>query len=396
MHHDGSRMSTPRGIAAAFTITAALGAVFTAALGAVIGAQGPAPAIDAAQLKRAIEQGLGTAPRGYERLSSPAQAGVRVRDVAVDRLSSGQRVTIDLSQKALTFDPGGDVELVLDQVIRSTASLTGTAGDVHYRFLVDGLPLDLFVPRAEARFTARAAGKPRVLVSGGHGYYWNEQYADWRLQRDPYWGIVEDVVNWEFAADLQAALRNTGFDPRPARNPDPLSRPGQSGHPGWQEGAVYFVRGLGAPGEVWNIGVNDYARDINSRPFYANWIGADLVVSIHNNGGGGTGTETWFDETNGYQGESRRLAETLNAYIVRAIRRFYNADWPDRGLQSCNGCKGENRLATSPAVILEIAFMDMKTPDNAALHDPSFKRIVAYAIRDGLHAWAGLPVPSDD
>jgi hypothetical protein len=86
----------------------------------------------------------------------------------------------------------------------------------------------------------------------------------------------------------------------------------------------------------------------------------------------------------------------LNTHIVSAIRRFYNASWPDRGLRSCNGCKGENRLAASPAVILEIAFMDMKSPDNDALHDPAFRRIVAYAIRDGLHAWAGIPVPPED
>ena len=45
---------------------------------------------------------------------------------------------------------------------------------------------------------------------------------------------------------------------------------------------------------------------------------------------------------------------------------------------------------------ISFLLMDMKTPDNAALHDPAFKRIVAYAIRDGLHAWAGLPVPTDD
>jgi N-acetylmuramoyl-L-alanine amidase len=385
-------MSPSRAIAVAVTITAAFGAV--------PGAQAPS-VVDAIELERAIERALAAVPRGYERLSSPAQAGVRVRDVDVTRLSpSAQRLTIDLSQKALTFDPSGDVELVLDQVIRSTAPLTANAGDIQYQFLVDGLPLDLFVPRAQARFSApvtpRADRPPRVLVSAGHGWYWNEQYADWRLQRDHYWGIVEDLVNWEFAADVQAALRHTRFEARPARNPDPLSRPGPSGRPGWQEGAVYFVRGLGAPDEVWDIGVNDYARDINSRPFYANWIGADLVISIHNNGGGGTGTETWYDETNGHQGESRRLADTLNTHIVRAVRRFYDPDWPDRGLRSCNGCKGENRLAASPAVILEIAFMDTKAPDNAALHDPAFKRIVAYAIRDGLHAWAGLPTPADD
>jgi hypothetical protein len=80
---------------------------------------------------------------------------------------------------------------------------------------------------------------------------------------------------------------------------------------------------------------------------------------------------------------------------VTAIRRFYNPDWPDRGLRSCNGCKGENRLAERPAIILEVAFMDTKRPDNQALHDDKFKQIVAYAIRDGLHEWAGLTPPDD-
>jgi N-acetylmuramoyl-L-alanine amidase len=378
-----------RQVAAALTVTAALAGV--------INGQHSSRPLSAVELQVAIERSFTVAPRGFERLSTPGQAGVRVLNVAVDRPAPlSQRVTIDLSQKALTYDPAGDVEVILDEVIRSTAALTNGAGNVEYRFLVEGLPLDMFVPSASPRASARAPGNPRVVVSAGHGWYWHEQFANWHLQRDHFWGIVEDFVNWEFASGVQAALRKTRFDTRLARHADPHAPPGPSGHPAWQEGAVYFVKGLGAPGDVWNIGVNDYARDINSRPFYANWIGADLVVSIHNNGGGGTGTETWYDETNGYAGESRRLAEVLNTHIVNAIRRFYNADWPDRGLRSCNGCKGENRLASSPAVILEIAFMDMRSPDNAALHDPAFKRIVAYAIRDGLHAWARLQVPPED
>jgi N-acetylmuramoyl-L-alanine amidase len=382
-------MTAWRSLAATLTITVALAVV--------IGAQQPPRSIDAGAVSAAIARGLTHAPRSFERLSSPDQAGVRVLEVEVDRLSpAAQRITVDLSQKTLTYDPGGDVELILDPVIRSTAALTNDAGDVQYRFLIDGLPLDVMLPRAVPRAAARVSANPRVVVSAGHGWYWNEQYSAWHLQRDHYWGIVEDVVNWDFAGGVQAALRGSPFDARLARNPDPLALPGPSGHPAWQEGAVYFIKGLGAPGEVWNIGVNDYARDINVRPLYANWIGADLVVSIHNNGGGGTGTETWYDETNGYAAESRRLADRLNAHIVKAIRRFYNPDWPDRGLRSCNGCKGENRLAARPAVILEIAFMDTKNPDNTALHDPNFRRIVSYGIRDGLHAWAGIPLPPED
>jgi N-acetylmuramoyl-L-alanine amidase len=226
-----------------------------------------------------------------------------------------------------------------------------------------------------------------VLVSAGHGWYWNAETGAWLLQRDYYWDIVEDVVNWEIATYLWEELRALDLDARPTRRPDRAAGTGASGHPEWQESAKYFIKALGAPPSVWEVGANDYNQDINSRPLYCNWIDAAVMISIHNNGGGGTGTETWYDETNGQEAESRRLAQIINDRVVAAIRALYNPDWPDRGLRSCNGCKGENRLAARPAIILEIAFMDTKSPDNAALHDDTFKRIVARAIREGLQEW---------
>jgi hypothetical protein len=47
------------------------------------------------------------------------------------------------------------------------------------------------------------------------------------------------------------------------------------------------------------------------------------------------------------------------------------------------GYDGKNRLATRPSIIVEIEYMDTDTPDNDALHDDAFKRIVAEAIADG-------------
>ena len=73
---------------------------------------------------------------------------------------------------------------------------------------------------------------------------------------------------------------------------------------------------------------------------------------------------------------------------MSAIRERYNENWTDRGLRVCNGCKGENRLATRPSIIVEIAYMDTATPDNDALHDDAFMRIVAEAIADGVREWA--------
>ena len=52
------------------------------------------------------------APRGYQRLQAPGQAGVRLIGVDVQRTSpSAQRITIDLSQRALAYDPTGEAGL---------------------------------------------------------------------------------------------------------------------------------------------------------------------------------------------------------------------------------------------------------------------------------------------
>ena len=358
-------------------------------------AQAPAGRIDVASIRAAVERALAVAPRGFEVLQSPAQAGVRVLDVEVQPTSAtAEQITIDLSQKTLTYDPSGDVEALLDRILTSTASATAGLRDVQYQFLVDGLPLEQFVTRIDSRAVARPRTIEeggRVLVSAGHGWYWNTGSNAWRLQRDYYWDIVEDIVNWDIATYLWEELRNVNLDARPARRPDRAAVTGPSGYPEWQESAKYFIKTLGAPPSIWDVGTSDYNKDINSRPFYSNWIDSAAMISIHNNGGGGTGTETWFDETNGQQVDSRRLAQILNDHIVAALRSRYRSDWPDRGLRSCNGCKGENRLAARPAVIVEVAFMDTKNPDNAALHDDGFKRIVAQAIREGLQQWARAP-----
>src|SRR5688572_13576480 len=110
-------------------------------------AQAPDARIDAGAVRAAIERALATAPRTLERLASPVQAGVRLVDIDVQQNGTAQQIDIDLSQKALTYDPSGDVERLLDHLLAATAPLTAGARDVEYRFLVDGLPLDQFLAR---------------------------------------------------------------------------------------------------------------------------------------------------------------------------------------------------------------------------------------------------------
>jgi N-acetylmuramoyl-L-alanine amidase len=345
------------------------------------------PELSPQTIQIAIQEGLARVPRGFERLASPAQAGVRVLGVTIDRSPRDvQRITVDLTQRALTYDPAGSIEILTDQMSASLARIVTT--QTEFRLLVDGLPLDrLLAAPAARRFRAQAASGGPIVISAGHGVYWNEYVNRWILQRDYYWDIVEDFVNWDISRYVLDELAGRGIDARPTRHPDPTAGDGRSGLPSWQEGGKYFIRTLGAPADVSDFGVNEYNRDINSRPFYANWIGAAALVSIHNNGGWSTGTETWYDETNGWAGESRALADIVQRTVVGAIRAGYDPNWIDRGLRSCNGCKGETRLAARPAVILETAFMDTQSPDNAALRTDAFKRLVAQAVAQAVETW---------
>ena len=367
-------------------------AVLSAVLALSVAAPRAQVSINPEALKAQIERALASAPRNYERLLAPDQTGVRVLDVEVRATSaSSTSIIIDLSQRALTYEPSGNIEPLLDAIIEATASTIDAKPLVQYQFTIDGLPLDRFLPRVMPRASARAqsiAEGGTVLVSPGHGLYWDETLASWHLQRPRIRGIVEDLVNWDIARYVRDELLAANINAQMARYPERDDMPGPSGRPRWQEAARYFIQTLGTPAEIWNYGVDDYARDINARPFYANWIDASAVVSIHNNGGQETGTETWYDETNGWQDESHRLAEIVNWHVVSAIRARYNANWIDRGLRTCDGCKGETRLASRPAVIVEIAYMDTPTPDNDALHDEAFKRLVAQAIREAVQEWS--------
>ena len=351
-------------------------AAFVAGFGVVPHGQQPAGGLDGGTIRTAIEQ-----------------AGIPLAAVEVEPLAPGwTRVTIDLGPSALT-----GLEALTAQIIERTARLTSGGGHVEYRFLVGGVRLD---QRLSSVATGRVGGQAvgvarRVVVSAGHGWYHHEPSGSWRLQRSYFWGIVEDLVNWDITHYLRNELIASNFDARPARNPDRLAGTGVSGRPRFEESAKYYIRDLGAPSSAWNSGADDYSKDINSRPFYANWLDAALLVSIHNNGGEGSGTESWYDTSNAFEADSRRLAEIVNRRVVAAIRQRYDPNWPDRGLRSCNGCHGENRLAARPAVIVEIAFMDTKSPDNDALHSEAFKQIVAQAIRDAIEEFTG-PAPAGD
>lgn len=279
---------------------------------------------------------------------------------------------------------------------------------IEFELRIDGEPLHILLDkmdRGNAPTIARDVRPPtetppaiqgvagrRIAISPGHGYYLNG--STWGLQRPVLQGIVEDFVNHDIVTNLNSLLVAGGADVRPTRNLDRGAGNGESGFAKWQEAARYHVKAIGADASVWNeSGFTHLEQDIRCRPRYANAVEAELLVSIHNNAGGGTGTETLYDTGNAAAADSKRLADVVHAKVIAAIRRDYNPTWRDRLVKGFNGSYGENRLATRPAIIIEIAFMDLPTPDNAALQEDRFKQLVAAAVRDGIAEYLGGPVP---
>ncbi len=375
-----------------------------------------------AQIESALQDALAELPRANNlRVKSNAIGAfgqtpqVRLLSAKLKRSHSyavtPNEVVIDLSADVLAYGVGSrafeDILHTLHQ--RAYEPMHERAENITFSILIEGIALndylafekELTAPTlgtletssslaTSALFSKSAAGR-RVAVSPGHGYWFGT--GTWKLQRSFLFGIVEDFANSEFIIELDSILRANGAQTRPTRELNKLIANGESGFPRWQQAARYHVREKGAPETVWNsltgTTTDDLDDDIRVRPLYANWrdangINSEILVSLHNNGGGGTGTETLYDTDNGFGPESKRLADAVHNKIIAAIRSQFNPAWPDRRVKGFAGSYGENRVATRPAILIEVAFMDTKSPDNDAIQDARFRRIVNEAIAQGV------------
>jgi N-acetylmuramoyl-L-alanine amidase len=353
-----------------------------------------------------IEAGLASIPPPptISGAAKGADGRLVLRSVNVEPGCQRTRVVINVSRELLLWGLGSaDFENVLHTLHqRAHDALDGRIHSPEYEIRIEGEPLAAHfgfeqrwtaptLGQATGRAVAKSLAARRITVSPGHGYYWSA--GRWQLQRSYFFGIVEDFINSDFIIRLDGDLRAAGALVRPTRELDKAAGVGESGFAKWQEASRYFVKGKGVPEVVWNslASDDDLSDDIRVRPLYANWKDADghateVIISLHNNGGGGTGTETWYDTQNGFQVESRRLADAVHTRLVAAIRSQFSASWVDRGVKGSAGGYGENRLATRPAILIEVAFMDTRA-DNAAMQEARFRELVSAAIRDGVAAY---------
>ncbi len=268
-------------------------------------------------------------------------------------------------------------------------------------FLIEGQPL-IFWGEPQPDFTIMAepdqlrelpgAGPlagVRIALSPGHGLYWNESFSAWRWQRLEFWGIREDLVNAEIMRYVKAGLENQGATVIQLRELDFNARIGVTGHPAWHEATRQFAIYQGMPSWVYNGSNNNYNSDIRARPYMANYLGADIFISLHNNGWDGSlrGTETYWD-INNHPG-SQALANAVHNSVIQTMRSNVDPNWTNRGLKSSNWSYGEIYFAQMPAILLELAFMD-NYEDNTHLQKTSFKILSAQAIIRGICQFKGV------
>ncbi len=312
----------------------------------------------------------------------------------------GEALVIDLSLAVLPnqqYDEDLFTQLEYDLV---------EAFDVYSYFMitfkVEGFLLEhwgraapAFLPNPQiTRAPSTTGGEPlsgiKIALSPGHGLFWSEYWEQWAYQRGEFYGIREDLVNAEIMRYVTAALVNQGATVIDLREMDPNARTGVTGYPAWHESARQYMIAAGVPSWVWNSSNTNYNKDIRTRPYAANYFGADILISLHNNGWNGekTGTETYYD-TNNHPG-SPALAAAVHNRIINTIRAQYDPNWFDRGIKPSDSAYGEINYALMPAILIELAFMDKQFPDNAYLQDEAFKQLAAKAIVSGICDFLGV------
>jgi N-acetylmuramoyl-L-alanine amidase len=176
------------------------------------------------------------------------------------------------------------------------------------------------------------------------------------------------------------------------------------GHGGTDPGAVGFVHeapmnldiGLrlrdllagdtrdASGGASWGVFMtrdSDSAVSLESRVDYANASQVDRFVSIHNNAGGGTGTETYWYTSGSAQ--SGNLAGKVQARVVSYVGTR------DRGVKQAGYYV--IRYTVMPAVLVEVAFVDTRS-DADILEDPVRRQAAARGMLHGLQEHFGVPV----
>ncbi len=273
---------------------------------------------------------------------------------------------------------------------------------------------------AEAATTATATFAPDIPEAGRYPVYvWytpgGNRAADAHFEIHHAGGTTNVEVNqqiwgggWVFLGEFhfdagtsgKVVLLNRSSDPTKVVVADALrfgGGVGPSGEVRWREGAKSFLTYKGYPAANGEVTIRPVYGRLLAGGSTTSWRDDYVYVSLHTNGGGGTGTSA-FSYSNGrpvsghssgpawsppgLQDKSDQLRDMIRSQIVADVRALHDPAWRDRG--SAYRSFGEVRESRNmPSTLLELAFHD-HAGDAARLADPTFRHDAARAIYKGI------------
>ena len=329
-----------------------------------------------------------------------------VRKVKAVRFDKGGRVLIDLSQAAVPGDE--ETSNLLFQYFHTlvTAALDeqGVVPDVlEFTILVDGRPIDgpetLENPSPSVVSSIQDV---KIAINDGHGYVCARDAND-KIQNCFLTGTSrslnglrqqEDEINHLLAQKLNNALIDSGVTTIPLRDINNNNSFGFGNYKWYQMGSrEYAKRILPDKKAIWDYtGQTGKAeeilkyKDYNTRPYLAINQGANILVSLHNNSGiiPNFGTLIIYDTSNSFAEKSRNLALAIQNRLQRLNPWYF---WPKVAVEGrptlTQSSYGENRLFFGPAVLIELANMDVPY-ELQRLVDSEFQKYAMLAVKDGL------------
>ncbi|MCC8469554.1 N-acetylmuramoyl-L-alanine amidase [Xanthomonas phaseoli] len=237
------------------------------------------------------------------------------------------------------------------------------------------------------------------MLSAGHGLYLDYPVGkptEWLPQRPkPSNGITEDFITPIYVSEISSALTARGSQINkvlPRSESTATHTP--SGEPWWKVAARYNLQALlpdHGP-DIWatlpydKSKLREYNEDIRARPFYANYLGVDYMISVHTNASTNAtshGTTGWYHDGT-YAAPSRLLTSNILCSmkeIIQANAKYaeWTIDTVPRGVTN----KGENTHAKLPATIIKVGF-HTNVADAVALQDPVFQKLAAKGVAKGI------------
>ncbi len=241
-------------------------------------------------------------------------------------------------------------------------SSQNTLEAVVHRVLTAVLPITL---AAFVLITPGPAFAGSVFLDPGHGGRYPGAY---------YGGVEEQRVNLLIALETRKVLEARGHRVGMSRTGDTVV--GSSDIQTW-----HYSEGTNGYGFYSDGKTGAYPipyDDLQARCNKANFFGADIFISIHNNAGGtATGTETYYNDwgTDADKKLSASLATLLqNEVTAHAGTKSRKVD--DVGYYVV-------RWTNMPAALVEVAFLS-NSSDRAKLLTASFRHSVAVGIADAV------------